>query len=59
MKEYAVHIVSNDGTEEHYLGHYIKLSQAKEAAERRKGYGNRDVYIAEREVTEWVKSKDK
>ena len=34
MKEYAVHIISNDGTEEHYLGHYIKLSQAKEAAER-------------------------
>lgn len=57
MKEYAVHIISNDGTEEHFLGHYTKLSQAKEAAERRKGYGNRDVYIAEREVTEWVKSK--
>ena len=59
MKEYSVHIISNDGTEEHYLGHYPKLSQAKKHAKTREGYGNRDVYVAEREVTEWIKSKDK
>lgn len=59
MKEYAVHIISNDGTEEHYLGHYTKLSEAKEAARKRAGFGNRDVYVAEREVTEWAKTKDK
>ena len=57
MKEYAVHITSNDGTEEHYLGHYTKLSDAKERAKMRESYGNKDVYVVEREVTEWAKSK--
>lgn len=57
MKEYSVHIISNDGTEEHYLGHYKKLVDAKEQAEIRVGYGNKDVYVAEREVTKWKKVK--
>ena len=59
MKEYAVHITSNDGTEEHHLGHYTKMSDAKERAKTRESYGNKDVYVVEREVTEWIKSKDK
>lgn len=59
MKEYAVHIISNDGTEEHVLGHYTKLSKAKERAKIRESYGNRDVYVVEREVTEWVRTEDK
>lgn len=57
MKEYSVHIISNDGTEEHYLGHYKKLADAKEHAKIRSSYGNRDVYVVEREVTEWKKMK--
>lgn len=57
MKEYAVHIVSNDGTEEHILGRYTKFSEAKDHARRRTGFGNRDVYVVERDVTEWTKTK--
>ena len=52
-KEYAVHIVSNDMTEEHILGHYKSLKDAMEQAKKRKMYGNKDVYIVAREVTEW------
>ena len=57
MKKYAVHIISNDGTEEHFLGHYKRRSVADDAAKKRKGFGNRDVYVVEREVSEWVKAK--
>lgn len=51
--EYAVHIKSNDGREEHILGHYKDLDEAIECANKRKSYGNKDVYIVTRMVTEW------
>lgn len=53
MKEYAVHIRSNDGKEEHYLGHFTSVEHAQQCYEKRKRWGNREVYIVEREVTAW------
>lgn len=57
MTEYAVHIRSNDGKQEHYLGHYTTLRDAEECAEKRRSWGNRNVYIVEREVSEWKRLK--
>ena len=54
MKEYAVKFTSNDGTETHISGHYKTLERAEENAKKRRSYGNRNVAIVEREVTEWT-----
>lgn len=56
-KEYGVHFKSNDGKEEHIGGRYKTRERAAESAKTRKSYGNRDVYIVCREVTEWEKVK--
>lgn len=53
MIEYGVHYKSNDGKEEHIGGHYRDLKKAIERANVRKGYGNKDVYIVARDVTDW------
>ena len=55
MKEYAIHFKSNDGSEEHILGHYPTHEKAEERMMVHKECGNRDVYIMVRDVTEWVK----
>ena len=55
MKEYAIHFKSNDGSEEHILGHYQTHEKAEERMKFHKECGNRDVYIMVRDVTEWVK----
>ena len=56
-KQYGVHYKSNDGTEEHIGGQYKTRERAAESAKTRKSYGNRDVYIVCREVTEWERVK--
>ena len=56
-KQYGVHFKSNDGTEEHIGGQYKTRERAAESAKTRKSYGNRDVYIVCREVTEWERVK--
>lgn len=53
MKEYGVHFKSNDGKEEHIIGHYSKREDAEKSAKKHKQNGNRNVYIVERDVTEW------
>ena len=56
-KEYGVHFKSNDGKEEHIGGHYKTPGRAEEYAKKCKSYGNRNVYIVVRDVTEWEKVK--
>lgn len=53
MKEYAIKFTSNDGTETHIVGHYPDRKRAEESAERHRRYGNRDVKIMVRVVSEW------
>ena len=53
--EYAVHFVSNDGSEEHITGHFASENEAYESAGRKIAFGNKDVYIVAREVTEWIR----
>ena len=53
--EYAVHFVSNDGSEEHITGHFASENEANESAGRKIAFGNKDVYIVAREVTEWTR----
>ena len=56
-KEYGVHFKSNDGKEEHIGGHYKTPVRAEEYAKKCKSYGNRNVYIVVRDVTEWERVK--
>ena len=54
--EYGVHFVSTDGSEEHIGGHFTNKNEALQSACRKRGFGNRDVYIVKREVTEWSRA---
>lgn len=54
--EYGVHFVSTDGSEEHIGGHFTDKNEALQSACRKRGFGNRDVYIVKREVTEWSRA---
>ena len=56
-KEYGVCFTSNDGKEIHIGGHYIMRESAEASAKKHRSYGNRNVFIVERDVTEWRASR--
>ena len=56
-KEYGVHAKSNDGKEEHTGGSYRTAERAEVFARKCRENGNRDVYVVERDVTEWRRVK--
>lgn len=56
-KEYGVCFTSNNGTEIHIGGHYIMRESAEASAKKHRSYGNRNVFIVERDVTEWRRSE--
>ena len=55
--EYAVHSKSSDGEKELIVGHYSELKDAMERAGRRIACGHQDVYIVQRQVSEWVRKE--
>ena len=55
--EYGVHAKSNDGKEEHTGGRYRTVESAEAFAQKCRRNGNRDVYVVERDVTEWRRVK--
>ena len=52
-KEYGVCFTSNDGKETHIAGHYMMRESAEGSAEKHVANGNINVFVVEREVTEW------
>lgn len=56
-KEYGVCFTSNDGKEVHIVGQYIMRESAEESARKHRASGNRNVFIVERDVTEWRASR--
>jgi hypothetical protein len=55
--EYGICFTSNDGKETHIVGHYSIRESAEASAEKHRKNGNRDVFIVERNVTDWKPSK--
>lgn len=58
-KEYGVCFTSNDGKEVHIVGQYIMRESAEESARKHRASGNKNVFIVERYVTDWIRSNAK
>lgn len=56
-KEYGICFTSNDGKETHITGHYTLKDSAEESAKRHRECGNLNVFVIERKVSEWKRSK--
>lgn len=57
MKEYAVHFKNRFG-DEYITGHYKTIEEAQAKIKERKEIGTfKQLYILEREVSEWQKVK--